>query len=280
MIVDSHTHILPDEFRIDRERILASDTTFRALFSSPKATSASAAELLAEMEQSGVDVSVTAGYGWTDFQTAQLSNDYLIESARDYPGKLIPLCSVNPLWGQAAIEEVERCAAAGARGIGELHPDTQNFLNMDFDSLAPFFDAARSLRLPVLMHTSEPVGHSYPGKGTITPEYSLALAKAFPANTFVFAHFGGGLPFYALMPEVRRELANVYFDSAAFPFLYRPEVFSVAGTAAGWDRILFASDFPLVRQQRVLDELGSASLADSDFNQITAKNAQRFWALH
>ncbi|MDA0677281.1 MAG: amidohydrolase family protein [Chloroflexi bacterium] len=279
MIVDSHTHILPDEFRTDRDRKLARDATLRALFSSPKATSASAAELLAEMKHAGVDVSVIAGYGWTDFETAQLSNNYLLESARDNPGKLIPLCSVNPLWGKPAVDEIERCAAAGARGIGELHPDTQNFLNMDFGSMAPFFEAARSLGLPVLMHTSEPVGHSYPGKGTVTPEYSLALAKAFPGNTFVFAHFGGGLPFYALMPEVRRDLANVYFDSAAFPFLYRPEVFSVVGTAAGYDRVLFASDFPLLGQQRVLEEIRSARLADSDFNQITTENALRLWGL-
>jgi predicted TIM-barrel fold metal-dependent hydrolase len=279
MIVDSHTHILPDEFRLERDRMLARDKTFRALFSSPKAISASASELLADMEQAGIDVSVIAGYGWTDLETAQLSNDYLLESARNNPGKLIPLCSVNPLWGKTATDEIERCAAAGARGIGELHPDTQNFLNMDFGSLAPFLDAARSLGLPVLMHTSEPVGHSYSGKGTVTPEYSLALAKAFPKNTFVFAHFGGGLPFYALMPEVRRELANVYFDSAAFPFLYRPEVFSVVGTAAGYDRILFASDFPLLSQQRALDELRCTRLADSDFNQITGTNAAQFWGL-
>jgi predicted TIM-barrel fold metal-dependent hydrolase len=279
MIVDSHTHILPDEFRTERDRILARDMTFRALFSSPKATSASAADLLAEMEQAGVDACAIAGYGWTDFETAQLSNNYLLESARNNPGNLIPLCSVNPLWGKLATDEIERCAAAGARGIGELHPDTQNFLNMDFRSLAPFFDAARSLSLPVLMHSSEPVGHNYPGKGTVTPAYSLALAKAFPKNTFVFAHFGGGLPFYALMPEVRRELANVYFDSAAFPFLYRPEVFSVVGTAAGYDRILFASDFPLLSQQRALDELRCTRLADSDFNQITGTNAAQFWGL-
>ncbi len=279
MIVDSHTHILPGEFRTDRERILSRDATFKALFSSEKAQTASADDLLTEMTRCGVDVSVVAGYGWTDPATAQLSNNYLLHSAKANPGKLIPLCSANPVWGKAAITEIERCAAEGARGIGELHPDTQNFLNLDFGSLAPFFDAARSLGLPVLMHTSEPVGHSYPGKGTVTPEYSLALAKAFPANTFVFAHFGGGLPFYALMPEVRRELANAYFDSAASPFLYRPEVFSAAGVTAGYDRILFASDFPLIGQRRSLNELGSASIAENNRRQILATNAEKLWKI-
>ena len=42
---------------------------------------------------------------------------------------------------------------------------------------------------------------------------------------------GGGLPFYALMPEVKTALRNVHFDSAAFPYLYQPEVFDVAARA-------------------------------------------------
>ena len=101
-----------------------------------------------------------------------------------------------------------------------------------------------NLAIPTLIHTSEPVGHAYPGKGTVTPDMLEALIRAYPDNTFVFAHFGGGMPFYALMPEVAASLANVYFDSAAFTHLYRPEVFQTAVTACGVERILFASDYP------------------------------------
>lgn len=278
-IIDSHTHVLPEQFRLEKERFLEADATFRELFNSPKAKSASAENLLNEMKRSGVEKSVIAGYGWTDISTAQLANDYLLDSANASDERLIPLCSANPIWGNAAIEEIERCADLGARGIGELHPDSQNFLNSDFNSLAPFFEIARRLELPVLMHTSEPVGHSYPGKGTVTPEYSLALAEAFPHNVFVFAHFGGGLPFYALMPEVKERLRNVYFDSAAFPFLYRPEVFEAAVSSAGKDRILFGSDFPLVSQERALNEFAEAHLCDEDQNAVLDANAHRVWSI-
>jgi hypothetical protein len=192
---------------------------------------------------------------------------------------LIPLCSANPIWGSDAISEIERCAAAGARGIGELHPDSQNFLGSDFAALTPFFAAARSLRMPVLIHASEPVGHSYPGKGTVTPGYALALARAFPENVLVFAHFGGGLPFYSLMPEVHRQLKNVYFDSAAFPFLYSPGVFSAVAAAAGADRVLFGSDFPLVSQQRALAEFEDGGLSESDRVAVLSGNAKRLWGV-
>ncbi|MDA0232712.1 MAG: amidohydrolase family protein [Chloroflexi bacterium] len=277
MIVDSHTHILPDEFRVEKGRFLERDGTFKALFSSPKAAPVPAEALLSEMRRAGVDHSVVAGYGWTDLDTARLSNDYLLSSAADSEGRLIPLCSVNPLWGREAVMEIERCVAAGAKGIGELHPDSQNFLNVDFATLAPFFSAAKALELPVLIHTSEPVGHSYPGKGAVTPEYSLALAQAFPSNVFVFAHFGGGLPFYSLMPEVRRQLKNVYFDSAAFPFLYTPEVFPASCAAAGADKVLFASDFPMVSQERALAEFRTSTVRKSDCNLVLGENARRLW---
>ncbi len=279
MIIDSHTHILPDEFRTEKKRILDIDATFRSMFSSPKATTASAQDLIEEMDRNGIEKSVVAGYGWTDIETARLSNDYLLESASASDGRLIPLCSVNPLWGEDAVAEVRRCYESGARGIGELHPDSQNFLDADFGTLAPFFAAARGMAMPVLIHTSEPVGHSYPGKGTVTPEYSLALAQAFPSNVFVFAHFGGGLPLYTLMPEVHRDLRNVYFDSAAFPLLYSPEMFDVCATAAGDDRILFASDFPVVSQQKALEQFRRSQVGQSNNETVQASNAARVWSI-
>ncbi len=279
VIIDSHVHVLPDEFRNDKDRFLDADLTFRELFASPKAKTVSVELLLKEMKDSGVDRSVIAGYGWTDFSTAQISNDYLLESANASNGTLIPLCSVSPLWGTQAIDEVERCTELGAKGIGELHPDSQNFLDTDFGTLAPLLETAKKLRLPILMHTSEPVGHSYPGKGTVTPEYSLALAQAFPEVVFVFAHFGGGLPFYSLMPEVHNELRNVYFDSAASPLLYRSEVFEASVAAAGPDKILFASDFPLITQDRALRDFRQANLSNEQIRSSLDQNARRVWSI-
>ena len=217
MIVDFHTHILPPEFSSERRRYRGLDATLRELFTDDQIGMATGDQLVQQMDNSGVDVSVAVGYGWTDIGVARTSNDYILDAARKHPSRIVPFCSVNPLWGQPAVEEARRCVEAGARGIGELHPDTQGIISADLATLAPVLDAARELGLPTLFHASEPVGHAYPGKGTVTPDMLEALVRAYPHNTFVFAHFGGGLPFYALMPEVDEMLANVYFDSAAFP---------------------------------------------------------------
>ena len=62
-----------------------------------------------------------------DPEIAREANDYVIQAAAKYPERLTGFCSVNPAWGDGALEEVERCVASGLSGIGELHPDTQGF---------------------------------------------------------------------------------------------------------------------------------------------------------
>ena len=270
---------MPPEFSSERGRFRSLDATLRELFADDQSGMATGDQLVEQMDKARVDVSVTAGYGWTDAGVARSSNDYILDAARKHPARIVPFCSVNPLWGQAAVEEVRRCVEAGARGIGELHPDTQGIVTADLATLAPVLDAARELGVPTLMHASEPVGHSYPGKGTVTPDMLEALVRAYPHNTFVFAHFGGGLPFYALMPEVAEMLANVYFDSAAFPYLYRPAVFQAAVAASGVERVLFASDYPLVSQTRALSRMRKGGLSKSDEAAVLGGNAARLLGL-
>ncbi|MBI4305670.1 MAG: amidohydrolase, partial [Chloroflexi bacterium] len=273
VIFDFHTHVLPDDFKNERSRFLRADPTFRALFSTPTARTASTTDLLAGMHEAGIDRAVILGYGWWDKGVARIANDYLLESAAKSNGRLVPFCSLNPRWGRGAVREAERCAAAGALGLGELHPDTQKIDISDADVMAPLMNAAEALGLIVTTHGSEPVGHSYPGKGTVTPERLFRLALHFPKVRFVFAHWGGGLPFYGLMPEVARAMRRVWFDSAATAFLYNPNVFRTVATAAGPDRILFGSDYPLISQQRAFRDACGASLSPKESEAMFSGNA-------
>ena len=256
MIVDFHTHLLPASFHERRADIAARDATFGALFGAggPMTT---AADLIAAMDEDGVDYSVVLGYGWCDPEVAREANDCLLDAAARYPDRIAAFCSVHPGWGDDALREVERCADAGAIGIGELHPTSQGIDLAQDESIEPLARLAAERGLLITVHGSEPVGHIYPGKGSTTPEQLVAVVQRFPDVRWVFAHWGGGLPFYALMPEVKGALANAYFDSAASPFLYDARVFDVAARAVGAEHILFGSDFPLLPASRVADQARS-----------------------
>lgn len=279
MIVDAHCHILPPSFAGRREELAARDATFAGILANPSARIASAGSLLDAMVRDGIDHAVVMGMGWTDLDVAKESNDYLLEVVTAFPGQLTGFMSVNPDWGEAALKEVERCASSGLRGIGELHPDTQGVDITDVSAMTPLMDLSRSLGLPLLLHCSEPVGHLYPGKGMTTPGRVWRLIGNFPENTIICAHWGGGLPFYALMPEVGASLGNVYFDSAASPFLYRPDIYTTAANLVGADRVLFASDYPLMPHARPLAEVMEQPLSGDQLAGILGDNAARLLGL-
>ena len=106
--------------------------------------------------------------------------------------------------------------------------------------------------LPLNIHANEPVGHDYPGKGANTPGPCYEFARRHPDLTIVLAHLGGGLFVYELMAEVRRVLANVYYDTSAAPYLYGKDVYSVVAATAGPEKLLFGSDYPLLSPARYL----------------------------
>ncbi len=279
MRIDAHVKAFPDSVRHRRDDYLGRDLTFRSMYASPEAKLGSLDDLLQSMDRNGIDRACLTSIGWSAQEHCVEINDFMLEAAAAHPARIVPFCVVNPLAGRAAGREVERCAALGARGVGELHPDTQGFDLADRRALEPVMEVARAHDMPVLTHASEPVGHLYPGKGNQRPETLLAFARNFPGATIVMAHWGGGLPFYALMPEVRDALADVYFDTAATPFLYDPRVFETVAGLVGADRILFGSDFPLLAQERVLKQLEGSALSAEEKAAIGGGNAARLFGL-
>tara|TARA_B100000809_G_scaffold254712_1_gene292277 strand:+ start:57 stop:908 length:852 start_codon:yes stop_codon:yes gene_type:complete len=277
MIIDAHTKIYPPHFNNIRGKLLKTDPTFSSLFSNPNARLVTGSDLLTSMNRNQIDMSIIAGIGWTNLEVAKEANNYLLEEARQNPTRFLPLCSVDPSWGIESINELERCARLGAEGIGELHPDTQNFDITDKRIMTPFMKIARDLELPILIHSSEPVGHIYDGKGTIYPRKLIEFINNFPDNVIICAHWGGGLPFYSLMPEISQSLTNVYFDSAASPLLYNSDIFDITTKLIGAGKILFASDYPVVSPKKILAQIEKSELNSQQSRLILGGNANKLF---
>lgn len=275
MIIDFHTHIFPPQIKKNRSRYIDSDPCFAILYSNKAAKLMTADELIASMDRTGVDVSVVLNIGWTTHELCVETNDYILESITRYPDRLFGFCSVQPQSLEAALDEIERCARGGIKGVGEIRPDMQLLDLCDDEVMKPFIDILKKHNLIMLTHASEPVGHIYPGKGAVTPEVLFPFIAGNLDLTIVCSHWGGGLPFYALMPEVKKAMANVYFDTAASPLLYSPRVYEQVVQLVGTDRILFGSDYPLLEQGRGLKEIKSSNLSEDTIKQILAGNAQR-----
>jgi hypothetical protein len=247
---------------------------------------ASADQLVAELDASGFDLAVACGWGWTDHALCVEQNDYLIEAVGRFPGRIVGFAAVQPAAGDKAVHEAERAVKAGLKGIGELMPHGQGY-RLDQSSgtpdgtplLAPLAELAVELGVPILTHTSEPVGHLYPGKGDVTVQTLVNLATAFPDLKLICGHWGGGLLFYELMKEVAAALTNVYYDTAASPYLYDPRVYRAAAILAGPEKILFGSDYPLLHIARCARQVVDAGLPAEETERILGLNAARLLGL-
>ena len=275
-IVDAHVHLFPPDVIAGRERFLARDPHFAALYSNPRARLATADEALASMDRNGIDGAFALGFGWGDLALCRMHNDYLIDVQRRYPGRFACFASLQPRDGAASLAELTRALGAGLRGVGELMPHGQGYRLDEWAAIDPIAEALIALGRPMIVHVSEPVGHPYPGKGDVSPVAAWELARRYPMLRAVFAHWGGGLPFYELMPEVATDLRQVSYDSAATTYLYRFEVFRIATEIAGADRVLFGTDYPLLRQGPFLRRVRELGLPESTLRAILGENAVRF----
>ncbi len=279
MIIDFHTHIFSKAIRENRENYFPSEPAFRLLYESPKSKLVGAKEIIRSMDEQGVDMSVIFGFPWKDSETFKKENDYIMDAVQRYPDRFVGFCCFDPFSREAA-SETARCLEGGLSGVGELAFYQSGIDEASRDRLEPIMDICREKDLPVMIHTNEPVGHAYPGKTPNTLRQIYTLIKKFPENRIVLAHWGGGIFFFNLLrKEVKECLKNVWFDTAASPFLYNPEIYPIAMQLAGQDKILFGTDFPLLTPERYFKEFEKAGLSKEDKEHICGVNAKNLLKL-
>lgn len=279
MILDCHTHVFPPEIRRRRDAYFDGEPDFRLLYEPPRSLLVGARELVEHLDASSIRAACTFAFPWKSPETTRLCNDYVLDAARRFPGRLLPFGCVNPLTA-GALAEAERCLAAGARGIGEVATYGDGLGPAVREALAPLADLCREAGVPLLLHTNEPVGHDYPGKSRMDLSELYALVKAHPDTTWLLAHWGGGLfAYHLLKKEVGEVLRNCYFDTAAGPYLYKPSVYRHALDLAGPDRVVFGSDYPLLALPRYRKDLDEAGLSDREKAAVLGGNLARLLGL-
>ena len=276
VIVDVHTHAFPPAMIARRAALARADADFAALYGDPRARMATADDLLASMDRAGVDAAVAAGFWWRSPAHAEEHAAYLLDAAARAGGRLLPFVPIA--YASPGADALARgYAGAGAAGFGEVRIGGRGE-----DEAAAWLTAALAgPGLPLLAHCTEAAGRGYGGKaGGFTPAGLWRLLEGRSLRV-VAAHWGGGFPFHALMPEVRALLAGgrLAFDSAASALLYEPRAFAEVARLAGPGLALWGSDYPLREQDR--DRAGlERAVADPALRAaLLGGNAARFLGL-
>jgi uncharacterized protein len=275
MVIDVHTHLFPDEVRQDRSSFCRRDRAFQIIYGNEKSRLAGPEDLVDMMDRNGVHRSVICGFPWKDPGLCREGNDYLLYASGKYPNRLIPFASLPVCSPRRAERMLNRCLAQGMAGIGELAFYERGISPKDIRCLSSLVRPLAGQGIPLLLHVNEPVGHDYPGKTPQDLQVIYRLLLALPDLVIILAHWGGGFFFYELMPEVAQAAKNVFYDTAASPLLFRPQIYGLAVQIIGSDRILWGSDYPLLSPARYFREMEDCPLPRRVQAKIKGCNAQR-----
>ncbi len=226
-IIDAHTHPM-----LDTESQIVSEPhppeEYRALVRGSQVTRAAA---------------ITIAHRG-DLERTMTRNDAVLKLAVESGGFFYPVCSVHPADGAAAIEEVDRVAAAGAAWL-KLHPNTQEF-DVAQPAVIRVVRRAAERGLPVLFDAYSPWDAEQPGK-------FVNLATELPEAQLILAHaHGPGFPqllFYDVLSRYPWWRRNVWFDISVTGLMMADGPFADQFTwvlrKVGVDRVVFGSDYPL-----------------------------------
>ena len=216
----------------------------------------------------------------TEAATGQpaLSNEEIADAAAEHPDVLIPFGSIDPARGVAGIRAARRLVEAhGVRGF-KFHPSIQAFEPND-RAVYPLYEELQSLGVPALFHTGQTgIGAGLPGGRGIKLRYSDPMllddvAADFPGLTIILAH--PSVPWQDAAISVATHKANVFIDLSGWsPKYFPPQLVRAANTLLK-TRVLFGSDYPLIRPDRWIRDFEALEICDEVKPLIMKENAIR-----
>lgn len=235
-------------------------------------------ELQKQMQASGVSMAgIMSMVQGNNFEKMRQHNDYILKLAKDSES-FFPICSVHPLDGQAALDEIRRVAQSGARAI-KVHPFFQGFDVAD-PNVNAVVKVAGENGLAVIFDSISASDGGMVGK-------FIDLAIANPQTKIVLAHMAGArfheMILFAVFAKGPFYNNNAYFDLSAIAELYadspREEELLWTMRQIGMDQFLFASDFPVFNLKQTKEMMGKYDFTEEELRKLYHDNAIQVFGL-
>ena len=211
-----------------------------------------------------------------DPERIRAGNDGVIALAARHP-EMMPIATVHPYDGPAAVAELERVASKGIKVL-KLHSHTQKFDPAD-PRVLTLVRRAGELGVIVLIDNASII------PGDCEKLFNLGLNA--PKTTFIFAHLGGmNFRFWNILKAARTAKGlfadNIYFDISAIVVIVADspieDEFVWTMRNVGIDHILLGSDYPQYTLEQNVSALDRLCLDESEKAKIRLQNAQKLFA--
>ncbi len=263
MIIDAHTHIFPDK----QAAFILKNTA--DLFGVPTFGLATTADLLMQMDESGVDYAVIHMVAPAPSNVRD-TNTWLINLKQD---RFIKFGTIHPHFKEFD-DELKRLSDNNVTGI-KFQPDIQQFDPDDRSTTYALYEAIARHNMTVMFHVG---GEPLPGPDDRSkPDMIHRVAVDFPDLIIIAAHLGG----LNMWDDVYRFLAgmdNIYMESSlSYPYIH-PDLAEKIITKHGHEKIFFGTDYPFGSIKKSLEAARSVPfLTEEQSLDILGRNAYNFF---
>ena len=164
-----------------------------------------------ELDETETELAVIMGRKADD--NGEVDNDETYELMQKYPGRFIGFAGINPLQA-GQVEEIERCAALGFRGIGLDVAWLRKQLMIDDTILDPIYETCQRLGMIASITCSFMLGDDF---SFSKPDLIWHVAAKFPKLNIVVPHACWPHVNYALAMAIR--CPNVYLMPDCYVYI-------------------------------------------------------------
>lgn len=212
----------------------------------------------------------------------RIRNEEIAELANANSDIVIPFASIDPHKGKLGAREArDLIENRGVKGF-KFHPPMQDYSPSDRIAY-PIYEVIAEYKLPAIFHTGHSgMGTGLKGGGGIKLKYGQPMlvdevAADFPEINFILAH--PGWPWTDESLSMALHKANVYIDLSGWSPKYFPEQIVRYANSQLSHKMLFGSDFPLIRPDAWIAAAEKIGFKDHVLQAIIKDNAAKLLQL-
>jgi predicted TIM-barrel fold metal-dependent hydrolase len=225
----------------------------------------SPAQLLEAMDAAGVEKAILS-------TTAEKPSPEVVAFAEQHPDRFALSAQLDPRRGMKAVRALESLVRSQPVALARIMPFLIN-LPPDDRVYYPVYAKCIELDLPISINTGIP-GPPMPGKCQ-DPMYLDEVCLFFPELKLVMAH--GADPWWSVAIRLMLKYPNLYMQTSAYaPKYFPPELIHFMNTR-GQDKVMFASDHPVLPFERCIAEAEALDFREGVLDKFLYGNAAKLF---
>ena len=224
-------------------------------------------ELIEAMDRAGVQKCILS-------TGAEEPAPHVLKFTAAHPEKFVLSVSLDPRRGMHAVRALERMVRETPTVLARITPFMVGAIPPNDKVYYPVYQKCIELDVPIAVNTGIP-GPPMPGECQ-NPMYLDEVCVFYPELKLVMAH--GADPWWDVAIRLMIKYHNLYLQTSAFaPKYFPPQLIHFMNTR-GQDKIMFASDHPVLSFERCVKEAQELNLKEGVLDRFLYTNAERlFW---